>query len=55
MSLINEGKFGYDAVGHVLRLPCCARPSIPDPEADRGHKHFSFRALSASGGLESRR
>jgi alpha-mannosidase len=41
-SLINESKYGYDAVGHVLRLSLLRSPVSPDPNADRGHHHFSY-------------
>ncbi len=41
-SLINESKFGYDAVGDMLRLTLLRSPVAPDPNADRGHHHFSY-------------
>jgi alpha-mannosidase len=41
-SLINESKFGYDDQGNVLRLTLLRSPTWPDPEADRGHQHFSY-------------
>ena len=48
-SLINESKYGYDARDNVLRLSLLRSPTWPDPEADRGHHHFSF-ALYPHGG-----
>jgi alpha-mannosidase len=48
-SLINESKFGYDGVGNMLRLSLLRSPVLPDPDADRGHHHFSF-ALYPHGG-----
>ncbi len=42
VSLINESKYGYDAVGNQLRLTLLRSPIWPDPDADRGHHHFSF-------------
>jgi alpha-mannosidase len=42
LSLINESKYGYDAVGNQLRLTLLRSPVWPDPEADRGHHHFSY-------------
>jgi alpha-mannosidase len=41
-SLINESKFGYDGVGNLLRLTLLRSPVWPDPNADRGHHHFSY-------------
>ena len=41
-SLINESKYGYDAKDNVLRLSLLRSPTWPDPEADRGHHHFSY-------------
>ena len=42
LSVINDSKFGYDAVGNQLRLTMLRSPTWPDPEADRGHQHFKF-------------
>ena len=52
-SLINESKYGYDAKGNVLRLSLLRSPTWPDPDADRGHHHFTLRALSACRRLEA--
>ncbi|HEV2463984.1 MAG TPA: glycoside hydrolase family 38 C-terminal domain-containing protein [Acidobacteriaceae bacterium] len=48
-SLINDTKFGYDAVGNQLRLTLLRSPTWPDPNADRGEQHFSY-ALYPHGG-----
>ncbi len=48
-SLINDSKFGYDAVDNQLRLTLLRSPTWPDPNADRGHQHFSY-ALYPHGG-----
>jgi alpha-mannosidase len=42
LSVINESKYGYDAVDNVLRLTLLRSPVWPDPEADRGHHHFRY-------------
>ncbi len=48
-SLINESKYGYDARDNVLRLSLLRSPVWPDPEADRGHHHFSFALYPHAG------
>jgi alpha-mannosidase len=48
-SLINESKYGYDARGNVLRLSLLRSPVWPDPDADRGHHHFSFALYPHAG------
>ena len=54
MSLLNQAKYGYDAVGNMLRLTLLRSPTWPDPEADQGRSSFPLRALSARGHLERR-
>lgn len=49
VSLINESKFGYDAADNVLRLTLLRSPASPDPDADRGHQHFSYALYPHSG------
>jgi alpha-mannosidase len=49
VSIINESKFGYDAVGNLLRLTLLRSPTWPDPEADRGHHHFRFAVYPHAG------
>jgi alpha-mannosidase len=49
LSLINDSKYGYDAVGNLLRLTLLRSPTSPDPDADRGHHHFSFALFPHSG------
>ena len=41
-SLINNSKYGYDAVGNLLRLTLLRSPTYPDPNADRGMQHFEY-------------
>lgn len=48
-SLLNEAKYGYDAVGNLLRLTLLRSPTWPDPEADRGHQHFSYALYPHAG------
>ena len=48
-SLINESKFGYDAVGNLLRLTMLRSPKWPDPDADMGHHHFHYALYPHTG------
>jgi alpha-mannosidase len=49
LSVINESKFGYDAVGNLLRLTLLRSPKWPDPDADMGHHHFHFALYPHAG------
>jgi alpha-mannosidase len=49
LSLINDSKFGYDAVGNLLRLTLLRSPTSPDPDADRGHQHFRYALYPHAG------
>ncbi len=41
-SLLNDGKYGYDANGNVLRLSLLRSPDWPDPHADEGEHDFTY-------------
>ena len=49
LSVINNSKYGYDAVGNVLRLTLLRSPTWPDPDADRGHHHFHYALYPHAG------
>ncbi|MER3495672.1 MAG: alpha-mannosidase, partial [Armatimonadota bacterium] len=42
MALINEGKYGHDCHGNVLRLTLLKSPKAPDPMADMGVHRFTY-------------
>jgi alpha-mannosidase len=42
VSILNDSKFGYDAVGNTLRLTLLRSPTWPDPDADRGRQRFTY-------------
>ncbi len=42
VSLLNDGKYGYDVHDNVLRLTLLRGPEWPDPDADRGHHEFTY-------------
>lgn len=50
LSLLNAGKYGYDARGNVLRLSLLRAPVSPDPEADQGHHEFTYSLYPHAGG-----
>jgi alpha-mannosidase len=51
VSLLNDGKYGYDIQGHVLRLSLLRSPTMPDPEADQGEHSFTYSLLPHEGGV----
>ena len=48
-SLLNNSKYGYDAVGSQLRLTLLRSPTWPDPDADREEHHFVYGLYPHSG------
>jgi alpha-mannosidase len=42
VSILNDSKYGYDAVGNVLRLTLLRSPTWPDEDADRGEQKFTY-------------
>ena len=51
VALLNESKYGYDILGHTIRLSLLRAPGFPDPEADQGSHHFAYALLSHEGDL----
>lgn len=51
-SLLNESKYGYDDKDNVLRLTLLRSPTWPDPDADRGHQHFTYALYPHAGDWE---
>ena len=47
--MLNQTKYGYDAVGNMLRLTLLRSPTWPDPEADQGHHHFHYALYPHAG------
>jgi alpha-mannosidase len=42
LTLVNDSKYGYDAVGSTLRLTLLRAPKYPDPNADIGEHEFAY-------------
>ena len=42
VSLLNDGKYGYDARSSCLRLTLLRSSVWPDPQSDRGIHHFTY-------------
>ena len=51
VALLNESKYGYDILGHTIRLSLLRAPGFPDPEADQGSHHFAYALLPHEGDL----
>jgi len=49
LSILNNSKYGYDAVGNTLRITLLRSPKWPDPEADMGHHHFHYALYPHAG------
>jgi alpha-mannosidase len=49
LSLINNSKYGYDAVGNMLRLSLLRGPTWPDPNADQGTQIFDYAIYPHTG------
>jgi alpha-mannosidase len=45
VSLLNDGKYGHDCLGNVLRLTLLKSAIDPDPLADEGEHRFSYALL----------
>jgi alpha-mannosidase len=52
-SLLNDSKYGYDALHNVLRLTLLRSPIFPDPDADRGHHSFTYSLYPHAGTWKS--
>jgi alpha-mannosidase len=49
LSLINDSKYGYDALGNTLRLTLLRSATWPDPEADQGRQRFTYELYPHAG------
>jgi alpha-mannosidase len=45
VALINQGKYGYDIKGNVMRLSLLRSPKSPDPTCDMGIHRFTYVLL----------
>jgi alpha-mannosidase len=48
-SLLNDSKYGYDALSNVLRLSLLRSPTYPDPDADQGMQRFAYSLYPHAG------
>jgi alpha-mannosidase len=49
LSVLNNSKYGYDAVGNTLRITLLRSAKWPDPDADMGHHHFHYALYPHAG------
>jgi len=48
-ALLNDCKYGYDILGHTMRLTLIKSGIFPDPEADQGEHVFCYALLPHAG------
>jgi len=53
VSLLNDCKYGYDALRDCLRLTLLQGGTWPDPEADRGSREFTYALYPHAGSWQS--
>ena len=51
VALLNDSKYGYDILGHTIRLSLLRGPGFPDPEADQGFHRFAYALFPHEGDL----
>lgn len=51
VALLNDCKYGYDILGHTMRLSLLRASTSPDPVADRGQHQFTYSLLPHAGGI----
>jgi alpha-mannosidase len=51
VALLNDCKYGYDAIGNVVRLTLLKSPTYPWPDADLGEHRFKYAVLVHDGDL----
>lgn len=49
VSLLNDGKYGYDIHDHIVRLTLLKSSTRPDPNADQGVHRFTYSLLPHTG------
>ena len=49
VALLNDGKYGHEIDGHVIRLGLLRALSAAEPAADRGHHQFTYALLPHGG------
>jgi alpha-mannosidase len=49
IALLNDSKYGHDALGGNVRLTLLRSPLAPDPEADQGQQSFTYSLLPFTG------
>ncbi|HVP92040.1 MAG TPA: glycoside hydrolase family 38 C-terminal domain-containing protein [Terriglobales bacterium] len=49
LSLLNDGKYGFDVMGTTVRMSIIHGATAPDPEADRGRHEFLYALYPHAG------
>ncbi len=54
VSLLNDGRYGHDIHGNVIRLSLLRSPTNPDPQADLGEHRITYSLLPHTGRWDER-
>ncbi|MEJ7839195.1 MAG: glycoside hydrolase family 38 C-terminal domain-containing protein, partial [Thermomicrobiales bacterium] len=49
VAILNDGKYGFSAVGSTIGISLVRGPLYPDPFADEGHHHFTYSLFPHAG------
>jgi alpha-mannosidase len=49
VSILNDCKYGYDALGNLLRISLLRSPTLPDGTADKGEHRFTYSVYPHTG------
>ena len=52
VALLNDCKYGYNALGNTLGITLLRSPNCPDPKADKGHHSFTYSIYPHRGGWQ---
>ncbi|MBR6772605.1 MAG: alpha-mannosidase [Clostridia bacterium] len=52
VSILNDCKYGYSALGNTIGITLLRSPNCPDPRSDKGHHSFTYSIYPHKGGWQ---